>query len=116
MACSVGHRSPRRGSREFLIRTVAYGIQAQAFGGLDGKKLQLLQGQPIGWGTTEASEEPAWQGLEAFPRVEESSGFATGFSDDDRNQALWSDSLSKLLKRSTSSGPHINISVSRADA
>lgn len=34
---------PRRGSREFLIRAVAYGIQAQAFGGLDEKTLQLLR-------------------------------------------------------------------------
>jgi hypothetical protein len=34
---------PRRGSREFLVRAVAYGIQAQAFGGLDAKTLQLLR-------------------------------------------------------------------------
>jgi hypothetical protein len=41
---------PRHGSREFLIRAVAYGIQAQAFGGFDAKTLQLLRkaGQPNG--------------------------------------------------------------------
>ena len=41
---------PRHGSREFLIRAVAYGIQAQAFGGLDAKTLQLLRkaSQPNG--------------------------------------------------------------------
>ena len=38
-----GSRPPRHGSREFLIRAVAYGIQAQAFGGLDAKTLQLLR-------------------------------------------------------------------------
>jgi len=38
-----GSNPPRRGSREFLIRAVAYGIQAQAFGGLDAKSLQLLR-------------------------------------------------------------------------
>lgn len=38
-----GSESPRHGSREFLIRAVAYGIQAQAFGGLDAKTLQLLR-------------------------------------------------------------------------
>ena len=34
---------PRKASREFLIRAVAYGIQVQAFGGLDAKTLQLLR-------------------------------------------------------------------------
>ena len=34
---------PRHGSREFLIRAVAYGIQAQAFGGLDARTLRLLR-------------------------------------------------------------------------
>ena len=34
---------PRKSSREFLIRAVAYGIQVQAFGGLDAKTLQLLR-------------------------------------------------------------------------
>lgn len=34
---------PRNASREFLIRVVAYGIQVQAFGGLDAKTLQLLR-------------------------------------------------------------------------
>jgi hypothetical protein len=34
---------PGKASREFLIRAVAYGIQAQAFGGLDTKTLQLLR-------------------------------------------------------------------------
>ena len=38
-----GTEPPRRGSRESLIRAVAYGIQAQAFGGLDAKTLQLLR-------------------------------------------------------------------------
>jgi len=45
-----GSEPPRHGSREFLIRAVAYGIQAQAFGGLDAKTLQLLRkaSQPSG--------------------------------------------------------------------
>jgi Protein of unknown function (DUF2924) len=38
-----GTEPPRHGSREFLVRAVAYGIQAQAFGGLDAKTLQLLR-------------------------------------------------------------------------
>jgi hypothetical protein len=38
-----GTQPPRHGSREFLIRAVAYGIQAQAFGGLDAKTLRLLR-------------------------------------------------------------------------
>ena len=38
-----GGDPPRHGSREFLIRAVAYGIQAQAFGGLDAKTLHLLR-------------------------------------------------------------------------
>ena len=38
-----GSDPPRKASREFLIRAVAYGIQAQAFGGLDAKTLQLLR-------------------------------------------------------------------------
>jgi hypothetical protein len=42
--CAVwGTEPPRKASREFLIRAVAYGIQAQAFGGLDAKTLKLLQ-------------------------------------------------------------------------
>jgi len=42
--------APRHASREFLIRAIAYGIQAQAFGGLDAKTQQLLRktGQPNG--------------------------------------------------------------------
>ena len=38
-----GTKPPQHGSREFLIRAVAYGIQAQAFGGLDSETLQLLR-------------------------------------------------------------------------
>jgi hypothetical protein len=38
-----GTEPPRKASREFLIRAVAYGIQAQAFGGLDAKTLQILR-------------------------------------------------------------------------
>jgi hypothetical protein len=38
-----GSEPPRKASREFLIRAVAYGIQAQAFGGLDARTLQLLR-------------------------------------------------------------------------
>jgi len=38
-----GSDPPRKASREFLIRAVAYGIQAQAFGGLDARTLQLLR-------------------------------------------------------------------------
>jgi hypothetical protein len=38
-----GTEAPHRTSREFLVRAVAYGIQVQAFGGLDDKTLQLLQ-------------------------------------------------------------------------
>lgn len=38
-----GTAPPYKTSREFLIRAVAYGIQVQAFGGLDAKTLQLLQ-------------------------------------------------------------------------
>ena len=38
-----GTEPPRHASREFLIRAVAYGIQAQAFGGLDARTLQLLR-------------------------------------------------------------------------
>jgi Protein of unknown function (DUF2924) len=38
-----GTEPPRHASREFLIRAMAYGIQAQAFGGLDAKTLQLLR-------------------------------------------------------------------------
>ena len=34
---------PYKTSREFLIRAVAYGIQVEAFGGLDDKTLQLLR-------------------------------------------------------------------------
>jgi len=34
---------PRKASREFLMRAVAYGIQVHAFGGLDAKTLQLLR-------------------------------------------------------------------------
>jgi hypothetical protein len=37
-----GTEPPKHASREFLIRAVAYGIQAQAFGGLDDKTLRLL--------------------------------------------------------------------------
>lgn len=38
-----GTDPPRKASREFLIRAVAYGIQVEAFGGLDAKTLQLLR-------------------------------------------------------------------------
>jgi hypothetical protein len=38
-----GSEPPRKASREFLIRAVAYGIQAQAFGDLDAKTLRLLR-------------------------------------------------------------------------
>jgi hypothetical protein len=38
-----GTEPPRKASREFLVRAVAYGFQAQAFGGLDAKTLQLLR-------------------------------------------------------------------------
>jgi hypothetical protein len=38
-----GSDPPRKASREFLNRAVAYGIQVQAFGGLDAKTLHLLQ-------------------------------------------------------------------------
>jgi hypothetical protein len=38
-----GTDPPLKASREFLIRAVAYGIQAQAFGGPDAKTLQLLR-------------------------------------------------------------------------
>ena len=38
-----GSNPPRHASREFLIRAVAYGIQVQAFGGLNAKTLQLLR-------------------------------------------------------------------------
>lgn len=38
-----GSDPPHKASREFLIRAVAYGIQVQAFGGLDAKTLQLLR-------------------------------------------------------------------------
>ena len=38
-----GTELPRKASRQFLVRAVAYGIQAQAFGGLDAKTLQLLR-------------------------------------------------------------------------
>jgi hypothetical protein len=37
-----GTEPPRKASREFLIRAVAYGIQVQAFGGLDAATLRLL--------------------------------------------------------------------------
>ena len=38
-----GSEPPRKASREFLVRAAAYGIQVQAFGGLDAKTLQLLR-------------------------------------------------------------------------
>jgi hypothetical protein len=38
-----GTEPPRKASREFLVRAVAYGIQVQAFGGLAAKTLQLLR-------------------------------------------------------------------------
>jgi hypothetical protein len=38
-----GSDPPHHASREFLIRAVAYRIQAQAFGGLDAKTLRLLR-------------------------------------------------------------------------
>jgi hypothetical protein len=38
-----GSEPPHKASREFLIRAVAYGIQVQAFGGLDARTLQLLR-------------------------------------------------------------------------
>ena len=45
-----GTQPPRHGSREFLIRAVAYGVQVQAFGGLDAKTLQLLRKANGGYG------------------------------------------------------------------
>ena len=42
-AVFVGQQTTPKWSREFLIRAVAYGIQAQAFGGLDAKTLQVLR-------------------------------------------------------------------------
>ena len=63
-----GTEPPRHGSREFLIRAVAYGIQAQAFGGLDAKTLQLLRKANGANGReTEAPGKPAQQRLEALP-------------------------------------------------
>ena len=38
-----GTEPPRHASREFLIRALAYGFQAQALGGLDAKTLRLLR-------------------------------------------------------------------------
>ena len=38
-----GTDPPRKASREFLIRAIAYGIQAQAIGGLDDRTLRLLR-------------------------------------------------------------------------
>jgi Protein of unknown function (DUF2924) len=41
---------PRHASREFLVRAVAYGLQAEAYGGLDPQTLRLLKkaGEPNG--------------------------------------------------------------------
>jgi len=38
-----GTEPPRHASREFLARALAYGIQAQAFGGPDDRTLRLLE-------------------------------------------------------------------------
>ena len=38
-----GTDPPRHASREFLVRAVAYGLQAEVLGGLDAKTLQLLR-------------------------------------------------------------------------
>ena len=65
-----GTDPPRHASREFLVRAVAYGIQAQAFGGLDAKTLQLLRkaNRPNG-AAIEVTEKPTRQGIEALPGV-----------------------------------------------
>ena len=52
-----GTDPPRKSSREFLIRAVAYGIQVQAFGGLDAKTLQLLRKANDTNAATEAARE-----------------------------------------------------------
>ena len=41
-----GSAPPRYGSREFLVRAVAYGLQVEAYGGLDRKTLRLLRKGP----------------------------------------------------------------------
>jgi Protein of unknown function (DUF2924) len=41
--CLWGSDPPRHASREFLVRAVAYGLQVQAFGGLDARTLRLLR-------------------------------------------------------------------------
>ena len=41
-----GSAPPRHGSREFLVRAVAYGLQVEAYGGLDAKTLRLLRKGP----------------------------------------------------------------------
>lgn len=38
-----GTEPPCHASREFLVRAVAYGVQAQAFGSLDAKTMRLLR-------------------------------------------------------------------------
>ena len=45
-----GSEVPRHASREFLIRAVAYGLQAEVYGGLDAQTLRLIAkaGQPNG--------------------------------------------------------------------
>jgi hypothetical protein len=45
-----GSEVPRYASREFLVRAVAYGLQAEVYGGLDAQTLRLLKkaGQPNG--------------------------------------------------------------------
>ena len=45
-----GSAPPRHGSREFLVRAVAYGLQVESYGGLDAQTLRLLKkaGQPNG--------------------------------------------------------------------
>ncbi len=45
-----GSEVPRHASREFLVRAVAYGLQAEVYGGLDAQTLRLLKkaGQPNG--------------------------------------------------------------------
>jgi hypothetical protein len=62
-----GTEPPRKASREFLIRAVAYGIQAQAFGGLDDKTLRLLQrANGANGAQPKARRSPLGKGLKLF--------------------------------------------------
>jgi len=62
-----GTESPRHASREFLIRAVAYGIQTQAFGGLDAKTLRLLEKANVAKGAKpKAKRRPLGRGSKLF--------------------------------------------------